>query len=83
MALNNFEWIKLAPLKSVFVKSAESSLAEEKLAFFKKLKCVGGWFNVYEKYEFTDYHDHRPNTLSCVYFLNCEEEVREIGDGEQ
>jgi len=47
----------------------------EKLAFRKKLKCVGGWFNVYEKYEFTDYHDHRPNALSCVYFLNCEEEA--------
>jgi len=47
----------------------------EKLRFFKKLKCVEGWFNVYEKYEFTDYHDHRPNILSCVYFLNCEEEA--------
>ena len=34
-----------------------------------KLKCNEGWFNVYEKYEFTDYHNHIPNVVSCVYFL--------------
>ena len=38
-----------------------------------KLKCNEGWFNVYEKYEFTDYHNHIPNVVSCVYFLNCTE----------
>ena len=45
----------------------------EKLAFTSKLKCNEGWFNVYEKYEFTDYHNHSPNAVSCVYFLNCDE----------
>ncbi len=40
-----------------------------------ELKCVGGWFNIFEKYDFQDYHNHRPNILSCVYFLNCEEEI--------
>ena len=36
-----------------------------------ELKCNEGWFNVYEKHEFTDYHNHAPNAVSCVYFLNC------------
>ena len=40
-----------------------------------EMKCVDGWFNVLEKYDFQDYHTHRPNILSCVYFLNCEEEA--------
>ena len=47
----------------------------EKLVFAEKLKCISGWFNVYEKYEFTDYHNHLPNVVSCVYFLNCEKEA--------
>ena len=46
----------------------------EKLIYKKKLKCVDGWFNVYEKYEYADYHNHIPSILSCVYFLNGEEE---------
>ena len=45
----------------------------EKLVLVVKLKCISGWFNVYEKYEFADYHNHLPNIVSCVYFLNCEE----------
>ena len=38
-----------------------------------RLKCIDGWFNVYEKYEHADFHTHPGNVLSCVYFLNCEE----------
>ena len=45
----------------------------ETLGFVDKLKCEAGWFNIYEKYEYADYHHHRPSALSCVYFLNCEE----------
>ena len=47
----------------------------EKLEICKelRLKCVGGWFNVYEKYEHADCHRHPGNVFSCVYFLNCEE----------
>ena len=47
----------------------------EQLAFYKKLKCVEGWFNIYEKYDYAGYHVHPPNVVSCVYFLNCEEET--------
>ena len=47
----------------------------EKLEVWKEggLKCVDGWFNVYEKYEHADFHCHRGSDFSCVYFLNCEE----------
>jgi uncharacterized protein (TIGR02466 family) len=38
-----------------------------------RLKCIDGWFNVYEKYEHADFHCHRGSAFSCVYFLNCEE----------
>ena len=37
-----------------------------------RLKCIEGWFNVYEKYEHADFHRHPGNVFSCVYFLNCE-----------
>ena len=48
----------------------------EKLEACKgRLKCVDGWFNVYEKYEHADFHAHAGNVLSCVYFLNCEENI--------
>ena len=50
------------------------SLYTEQLEFnTPKLKCNEGWFNVMEKYEFTDYHNHAPNAISCVYFLACTE----------
>ena len=45
----------------------------ERMAIGKEIKCSQGWFNSYEKYEYTEYHHHRPNILSCVYFLNSEE----------
>ena len=47
----------------------------EKIGCSKKgrLRCDDGWFNVYEKYEHADFHCHRGNAFSCVYFLNCEE----------
>ena len=46
----------------------------EELKFKRNPKCIEGWFNVYEKYEYADYHNHIPFIVSCVYFLNCEEE---------
>ena len=28
-----------------------------------------GWFNIYKKYDFQEFHTHRPYILSCNYFL--------------
>ena len=39
------------------------------LKYKDKYKCMGGWFNIYKKYDYQEYHDHGENTLSCVYFL--------------
>jgi uncharacterized protein (TIGR02466 family) len=34
-----------------------------------KLKCVNGWFNIYKKHDYQEYHDHGEHSLSAVYFL--------------
>tara|TARA_R100000656_G_scaffold114111_1_gene86448 strand:+ start:2931 stop:3518 length:588 start_codon:yes stop_codon:yes gene_type:complete len=44
------------------------------LSFFIPLKCMEGWFNIYNKNDFQMYHDHRPMIVSCVYFLQCKKE---------
>ena len=43
-----------------------------------ELNRTEGWFNIFEKYEYSGYHDHRPCVLSCVYFLNCEEKSAKL-----
>jgi len=48
---------------------------KENLTLNMELNRTEGWFNIFEKYEYSGYHDHRPCVLSCVYFLNCEEGV--------
>jgi hypothetical protein len=39
------------------------------LKYKDKYKCIGGWFNIYKKYDYQEFHDHGENTLSAVYFL--------------
>jgi len=39
------------------------------LKYKDKYKCIGGWFNIYKKYDYQEYHDHGHSTLSSVYFL--------------
>lgn len=40
-----------------------------KLKYKDKYKCVNGWFNIYKKYDYQEYHDHGTHSLSAVYFL--------------
>ena len=47
----------------------------ESVSLSKEIYCAQGWFNSYEKYDYTEYHNHSPCIFSCVYFLNCEEET--------
>ena len=47
----------------------------ESVSLSKEIYCAQGWFNSYEKYDYTEYHNHSPSIFSCVYFLNCEEET--------
>ena len=35
--------------------------------------CVSGWFNVYGKNDFQEYHNHIDHTLSAIYFLKSDE----------
>lgn len=39
------------------------------LKYKNKYKCIEGWFNVYKKYDYQEYHDHSECTFSAVYFL--------------
>jgi uncharacterized protein (TIGR02466 family) len=39
------------------------------LKYKNNYNCVGGWFNIYKKYDYQEYHDHGNNSLSAVYFL--------------
>ena len=41
----------------------------ESVSLSKKIYCAQGWFNTYEKYDYTEYHNHNPSIFSCVYFL--------------
>ena len=55
----------------IFNKVLEYSTS---LKYKDKYKCMGGWFNIYKKYDYQEYHDHGENTLSCVYFLKSNSE---------
>tara|TARA_B100000683_G_scaffold245021_1_gene255667 strand:+ start:93 stop:647 length:555 start_codon:yes stop_codon:yes gene_type:complete len=35
-----------------------------------KYKVAEGWFCVYERGDYHEFHDHCPSIISCVYFMN-------------
>jgi len=41
----------------------------DSLNFRIKPKCSEGWFNIYKKYDYQEYHCHKPYIISCTYFL--------------
>ena len=48
--------------------------AHGKLIGYPELKAVSGWFNVYNKYDFQEFHTHSMHHLSCIYFLKSDAE---------
>ena len=50
----------------VFNKVLEYS---NNLKYQDNYRCAEGWFNIYKKYDYQEFHDHGKNTLSAVYFL--------------
>jgi len=38
------------------------------------LQCENAWFNIYEMYDYQEFHQHKGHDLSCVYFLKSEED---------
>jgi len=48
------------------------------LSFNMQLKCYEGWFNIYEKYDYQEFHKHNPYIISCTYFLKSEENASKI-----
>jgi len=57
--------------KWVFNKVLEYS---NHLKYQNNYKCNEGWFNIYKKYDYQEFHDHGKNTLSAVYFLKSNSE---------
>tara|TARA_R110000751_G_scaffold252091_1_gene351712 strand:+ start:127 stop:720 length:594 start_codon:yes stop_codon:yes gene_type:complete len=41
----------------------------ENLNYETNFKCVDSWFNIYNKYDYQEYHSHSSTALSAVYFL--------------
>ena len=38
------------------------------------LTAINGWFNIYNKGDYQEYHNHSENTISAIYFLKSDEE---------
>ena len=36
--------------------------------------CFNGWFNIYNKGNYQEYHNHTDHTISAIYFLKSDEE---------
>ncbi len=34
-----------------------------------KVKCVSSWFNIYNQYDYQERHEHLPNDISAIYYL--------------
>lgn len=62
-------------LKNKKFKNLNEWICNQVLKYSNTLKyknsynCVEGWFNIYKKYDYQEFHDHGKNTLSAVYFL--------------
>jgi uncharacterized protein (TIGR02466 family) len=54
------------------------SQIEEYASIFKyknKFYCESAWFNIYNKYDFQEIHNHSGYTLSAIYFLKANPET--------
>jgi len=43
------------------------------VGYLNPMKYQQGWFNVYKKYDFQEYHHHSKCFISAIYFLNSNE----------
>jgi|GEM_PF-5941872 len=41
----------------------------ETLRYKNKFLCKEGWFNIYNKYDYQEYHTHPDYSISAIYFL--------------
>jgi uncharacterized protein (TIGR02466 family) len=45
-----------------------------KLRYKNNFSCKEGWFNIYKKYDYQEFHTHPEFTLSAIYFLKSSKE---------
>lgn len=41
----------------------------DNIGYENNLVCDTAWFNIYEKYNYQEVHEHAPNSISAIYFL--------------
>ena len=72
--LNEYDIIKDDKFKVIndFVMNSISNYIND-LNINYDFSCVSGWFNVYGKNDFQEYHNHVEHTLSAIYFLKSDE----------
>jgi uncharacterized protein (TIGR02466 family) len=51
----------------------ESNKYCKKIESIDTVKLQNGWFNIYEKKDFQEFHTHPGSTLSAIYILKCDE----------
>ena len=73
--LNKYDIIKDDKFKVIndFVMNSIANYIND-LHINYDFNCVGGWFNVYGKNDFQEYHNHVEHTLSAIYFLKSDED---------
>ena len=72
--LNEYDVLKDDEFKTInnFVMNSISNYIN-KLQINYDFNCVSGWFNVYDKNNFQEYHNHVTHTLSAIYFLKSDQ----------
>ncbi len=43
------------------------------LGFNNDIKDMDAWFNIYQKYDYQETHDHEGNDISAIYYVKCPE----------
>ena len=67
------------PIQNFIIKEVINYCKKLKIDISKlKTKPEYGWFNIYEKYNYQEYHCHGDSMLSVVYFLKCNEKSARI-----
>lgn len=49
------------------------NLYTKKTCLKNKVKCEGGWLNIYKKGDYQEYHSHSYNAISAIYILKSPE----------
>ena len=67
----------LKPINQFVFNSVKNYVTKLEVSYNNKnydVVCINGWFNIYNKGDYQEYHNHTENTISAIYFLKSDEE---------